>query len=324
MPNWNEILNEITPLLAQGRGDALDVTRRAYLKKVSDISQRNVIAYYSGFLSTPNIEGISLQDMDKNGFMTVINKLDRSKGLDLILHTPGGDLAAAESIVEYLHLMFGDDIRAIIPQMAMSAGTMIACGCKSIVMGKQSNIGPIDPQFRGIPASGVLEEFERAVAEIKKDPASIPLWQTIIGKYHPTFIGECEKAIKWSKDIVGQWLKSNMLEGDEKAEEKTKGIVDYLSDHSDRMSHARHIGIDECERIGLKIERLEKSQDFQEAVLSTHHAYMITFSHSPAIKIIENQFGNAMIIQRGVPQPVQPKLLAMPLPIQVPGKEMGV
>jgi ATP-dependent protease ClpP protease subunit len=320
MPNWNEILNEITPLLASGRGDALDVTRRAYLKKVSDITQRNVIAYYSGFLSAPNVEDASLRDMDKNGFMTVINKLDRNKGLDLILHTPGGDLAAAESIVEYLRAMFGNDIRAIVPQIAMSAGTMIACACKSIVMGKQSNIGPIDPQFRGIPASGVIEEFERAVAEIKKEPASIPLWQTIIGKYHPTFIGECEKAIKWSRDIVTEWLKSNMLKGVNEPEKTANVIVDYLSDHNDRMSHARHIGINECEKIGLKIEHLEVSQELQDAILSAHHSYMITFSLSPAIKIIENQNGIAMIQQRGTPQALHPQLMTMPipLPVQIP------
>jgi ClpP class serine protease len=49
--------------------------------------------------------------------MTVIHNMDRSKGLDLLLHTPGGDIAATESIVDYLRSMFGTDIRAIIPQL---------------------------------------------------------------------------------------------------------------------------------------------------------------------------------------------------------------
>lgn len=73
--------------------------------------------------------------------MTVIHQLDRNKGLDLILHTPGGDTAATESIVDYLHNMFGNNIRAIVPQLAMSAGTMIACSCKEIIMGLQSSLG---------------------------------------------------------------------------------------------------------------------------------------------------------------------------------------
>jgi hypothetical protein len=317
MPNWSEILKEVNELVTSGRGDAIDVTRRKYLKRVSEITGRNTIAYYSGFLNNANIEETNITDMDKNGFMTVINKLDRSKGLDLFLHTPGGDLAATESLVEYLHSMFGNNIRAVIPQIAMSAGSMIACACNSIVMGKQSSIGPIDPQMRGIPASGVIEEFKRAKAEIANDPKCIPLWQVIIGKYHPTFIGECEKAIEWSKEIVTKWLKSNMLENDNDREKTANNIVDYLSDHNEMKAHARHIGIDDCERSGLRIERLEtldESHDLQDAVLSVHHACMITFSASPAIKIIENQDGTAMLINKGTNAPRQ----LMSIPFQTP------
>ncbi|MDR1319994.1 MAG: serine protease [Gracilibacteraceae bacterium] len=310
MPNWSEILNEISCLTDAGRGDALDVTRRKYLKTLSEMSGRNIIAYYSGFLSNINPEDVLITDMDKNGFMSVINKLDRNKGLDLILHTPGGDLAATESLVEYLRSMFGDDIRAIVPQIAMSAGSMIACSCKSIVMGKQSSIGPIDPQFRGIPASGVIEEFERARDEISRDPSCIPLWHMIIGKYHPTFIGECEKAILWSKEIVTKWLVTNMLKCDEHREATAKAIVDYLSDHNETKAHARHIGLKDCQAIGLKVLPLEENGEFQDAVLSVHHAYMITFSLSSTIKIIENQNGIAMMISR--PQ------ISAPIPLQTP------
>ena len=46
------------------------------------------------------------------------------RGLDLILHTPGGDMAATESLVDYLRAMFGTDICAFVPQLAMSAGTI--------------------------------------------------------------------------------------------------------------------------------------------------------------------------------------------------------
>jgi membrane-bound ClpP family serine protease len=134
--------------------------------------------------------------------MTTINKLDVSKGLDLILHTPGGDTAATESIVDYLWQIFQGDIRCFVPQMAMSAGTMIACSCKEIWMGKQSSLGPVDPQFGGIPAHGVLEEFTRAYNEMVNDPRTIPVWQPVIAKYGPTFIGECDKAVKWSTSLV--------------------------------------------------------------------------------------------------------------------------
>src|SRR5205085_10523613 len=143
-------------------------------------------------------------------FMATIDGLDRRQGLDLILPTPGGEVAATESLVQYLRAMFDTDIRVIVPQLALSAGTMIACAAKRIVMGKHSSLGPIDPQFGGIPAHGVIEEFNRAKEEIAANPAAIPLWQPIIAKYPPTLIGECEKAIEWSTEIVQGWLRSGM------------------------------------------------------------------------------------------------------------------
>jgi ClpP class serine protease len=134
MPNWKDVLNEVQREQArciQGSKAALDVIRRKYLAVLHDSTNRNVIAYYSGFLSKPEVDS-TINDEDKNGFMMAIHGLDRSKGLDLILHTPGGGIAATQSIVNYLHTMFKRDIRAIVPQIAMSAGTMIACSCREI------------------------------------------------------------------------------------------------------------------------------------------------------------------------------------------------
>ena len=295
MQNWSEVLKELQNCK---RTDALDFVRRKYLAKLYKITGRNVIAYYSGFLQRPNINEASINDNDKNGFMNAINKLDRTKGLDLILHTPGGGIAAAESLVDYIKRMFGNDVRAIIPQIAMSAGTMIACSCSSIVMGKQSNLGPIDPQFRGIPASAVVEEFQRAYDEIKADKNKIAVWQPILAKYHPTFIGECEKSILWAREIVTSWLTENMFSNSENPGEKAKIVVDFFSSHGDTKSHGRHINIDSCEAVGLDIIRMEEPElgdQFQDTVLTIHHAYMHTFSNSDSVKIIENHKGAAIV-----------------------------
>lgn len=133
-----------------------DIVRRRYLAKLHEITKRNVIIYYSGWLQKQSVAGVEINDEDKNGFMTVVHKLDKRLGLDLVLHTPGGNTAATESLVDYLRSVFGNDIRAIVPQLAMSGGTMIACSSKQIIMGKQSSLGPIDPQTGGIPAHGVI------------------------------------------------------------------------------------------------------------------------------------------------------------------------
>jgi len=179
----------------------------------------------------------------------------------------------------------------------MSAGTMIACACKEIFMGKQSSLGPIDPQFRGIPAHGVVEEFKRAHREIREDPSKIPIWQPVLAKYSPAFIGECEKAIEWANEMVSEWLLTGMFEG-RRTEKKTamiKKIVSDLADHALSKSHLRHLAYDRCKEIGLKVTRLEDNQDLQEAVLSVHHACIHTLGSTPAFKIIENHQGKAFI-----------------------------
>ena len=295
MPNWAEILNEL-----HAAGSTHDVVRRKYLRELHDLTGRNVIVYYSGWLQknallNRGVTGFEVNDADKNGFMTTVHTLDRSLGLDLLLHTPGGEVAATESLVDYLRAMFGTNIRAVIPQIAMSAGTMIACACSEILMGKQSSLGPIDPQYRGLPAHGVIEEFQAAAREIKADPAKIPLWQAIISKYQPTLIGECDKAIRWSEQITKEWLKTGMFAGDPKADSKAATVIAGLGKPALTLSHDRHISIDTAKRLGLKIISLESDHTLQEAVLTVHHACIHTLRSTGAIKIIENHHGVATI-----------------------------
>lgn len=230
MPNWNEVIQEMQQELNENPNqNALDTVRRKYLKKVFEITGRNTIAYYSGWLQKPQAADTAVNDKDKSGFMLAINKLDRNKGLDLILHTPGGDIAATESLVDYLYSMFGKDFRVIVPQISMSAGTMIAFASKEIVMGKHSNLGPIDPQMGGLACQAVLNEFEQAKEDIRQNPQSASLWQVIISKYHPTFLGACKQAIEWSEKMVFEWLKNNMCDGDTKKVEK---IIGTFANHT--------------------------------------------------------------------------------------------
>jgi len=301
MPDWNQLLDEL-----KEAGSQHDIIRRKYLNRLAKLTKRNVIIYYSGWLQKQGIDGIGINDSDKIGLMTTIHGLDRKKGLDLVLHTPGGETAATESIVDYLREMFGTDIRAIIPQLALSAGTMIACACKSIIMGKQSSLGPIDPQYRGFPAHGIIEEFNQAYKECKLDNLKIPLWQPVIAKYTPTLIGECQKSIVWSEQIARDWLASGMLAGDPDASNKIEVIIKELGDHALTKSHARHISINKAREMGLVVEAMEDNQKLQDAILSVHHSCIHTLSSTGAYKIIENHKGQAYI------QVVQPLLIQKP------------
>jgi hypothetical protein len=161
-------------------------------------------------------------------------------------------------------------------------------------MGKQSNLGPIDPQFGGIPAHGVLKEFDEAIAAVKADPASTPIWQVVVGKYHPTFIGECRHALRWSSEMVQAWLERSMFRGKKNAKTLASNAVKYLGDHDHTKSHARHIPVEEAEKL-LTVIRLEDDDHLQDLVLTVHHSFMHTFANSAAVKIVENQMGSALV-----------------------------
>ncbi len=283
MPSWSEILTDVD--LYSNPGIELDKKRTEYMDKIHAISGRNIIAYYSGWLKKHDAPHVSIDDQDKNAFMTAIHRLDKTKGLDLILHTPGGDIAATESIVTYLKSIFKGDIRAIIPQISMSAGTMMAMSCKEIIMGEQSSLGPIDPQMGGVACQAVIDEFNKAVNDVATNPASLGLWQAIISKYHPTFLTACKNAINWSEKLAEQWLKEVNPAID------VQKVKDVFLNHKNSYSHSRHLSKKDCKDAGLNIVDLEANPELQDAVLSLHHCYMILFDKFPISKIVENNIG---------------------------------
>jgi ATP-dependent protease ClpP protease subunit len=296
MPSWKEVLEENV-----ATGSPFDVTRKKYLSKLHEKTGRNVIVYYSGWLQraiTPELANfVSLNDSDIHGFMATIKGLDRSKGLDLILHTPGGDIGATESLVNYLRSMFDNDIRAIIPQIAMSAGTMVALSCKEIWMGKHSSMGPIDPQLGGMAAHGIIEEFTRMSNDAQTKPYMVPLWQVVLNKYNPTLIGESQKAMDLTRQVVKDWLCTGMFTGDPDAVVKADKIIIELADHALTKSHSRHLSFQYFKDNipELKIRLIEDDDELQDCVLSVHHACIQTLSQTPAIKIIQNHEGIAFI-----------------------------
>ena len=108
-------------------GRQFDNIRRKYLLKHHQHTENSVILYASGWLQKNNAppEAITINDEDIQALMEVTNGIGGGC-LDLILHSPGGSPEAAEAIVSYLRSRF-KTIRVIVPQLAMSAATMVAC-----------------------------------------------------------------------------------------------------------------------------------------------------------------------------------------------------
>lgn len=282
-----------------------EIMCKKYIDTLMKYTNRNVLIYYSGFLQKPNYEGLSIDDNDKLLFMQAIHKMDRSLGIDIILHTPGGSIAATESLVSYIKFLFGNNFRVIVPQIAMSAGTMIALASNEIIMGKQSNLGPIDPQYVGLSCAAVIEEFKRASSDVTSDPSLANVWAPIISKYHPTFLGECEKAINWSENVVTEWLKSNMFSGRADADMLANKVVEHLSSHSKTLSHERHIHIEDLKKLGVHVSQLEGYNnkqiddciDMQDCIVTLHYIIMETLiNKAQASKIVMSNTSRMMML----------------------------
>ncbi|WP_315731183.1 MULTISPECIES: SDH family Clp fold serine proteinase [unclassified Bradyrhizobium] len=314
MPTLVQIIEE---LQSEQRFSPFDRVRRLHLKKLHELTTRNVVVYYSGWLqkSGPEMSShVSINDEDKHGFMAAFAGLDFEKGLDLVLHTPGGEVAATESIIDYLRSKFGTNIRVIVPQISMSGGTMIALAAREIVMGRHSNLGPIDPQIGNRPAIAILKEFERAQKEIQADPKNALVWQPILQHYAPTLLSAADHAIKWSREIGSKTLREGMFSGTPDASTKADDVVDFLISHDLHRAHGRHLHRAELAQRGLQIVELEGDGALQDAVLSVHHACMLTVGNTATVKLIENHLGiaHAKILQGPAPVPAPAPTLPRP------------
>ncbi len=294
MADWAELIAELN----KSKDPALFVNTRLMgeLAKISKLYEnRNVVYYASGFLQNPADPQVSITREDINGFMNAFHGLDCTKGLVLIMHTPGGDIHAVESIVAYLHQKF-DRITAVVPYLAMSGGSMISLASDSIILGKQSQLGPTDPQIfiqnKHHSARAIKSAFDRAKTDIGKDTKFAHLWAPILQSMGPSLIIEAERALGYSESLVSTWLQARMFQSDPDAEDKAKKIARHVNaDSKNVYAHGQRIGIDDLKQLGAKVTSLEDNQEFQEAVLTAYHVMTIIFEQTPSLKFIVNHNG---------------------------------
>src|SRR6266568_6024701 len=332
MPSWGGILKEISDLKQRDPARALDLVRRKYIASQYAHSKRAVILYATKWTQASEgvpPEMVSVTEGDIQGFMEVLHGV-KETSLDLIIHSPGGSLAAADACVQYLRSKF-HYIRVFVPHAAMSAATMLACAADEIVMGKHSFLGPIDPQLimntslgaRSIPAQAILDQFEMARTECQ-DPARLAVWLPMLQQYGPDLLVQCRNVSELSKELVRNWLGNYMFKNDTDSAAKADQIATWLGDHTKFKTHARYLNRDLLREKGFKIVDLESDKGQQDYILSLFHAVTHTFTNSAAVKIIENHLGHAYINQVQqivVQQPIQPPTAVPPEPGQPPFKK---
>lgn len=310
MPTWGEILKEIETEAQKQPGVAPhDRILKKYLVSLHAYTGRNVILYASRWVQGGVSDGqlVSIVPEDVHALMEVVHGLDASKGLDLILHSPGGSPEAAEAMVHYLRSKFSD-IRVIVPQAAMSAATMLACAANRIVMGGHSSLGPIDPQMilqmpTGTimaPAQAIIDQFERARTECQ-DPKNLGAWIPILPQYGPALLQNSRNALALAEQLATEWLTSWMFKGQPDGGAKAAAIAKCLADHKEFKSHGRPVHREAAARMGLVVDRLEDDQKLQDCVLSVFHITMHIFSQLPHIaKTVQNHLGNMFIKIQGI------------------------
>jgi ATP-dependent protease ClpP protease subunit len=316
MPTWSGILKELQQTTVKEGIFAFDIVRRKYLTTLSQVTKRNTILYATNWTTNIGLSidpgAVSITEHDIQGLMEVMHGLKGEK-LDIILHSPGGSAEATEALVSYLRMKF-NDIRVIIPQAAMSAATMLACSANTIVMGKHSFMGPIDPQIflttqlgpQIIAAQAILDQFQLAKEECK-DPNNLNVWYPMLSQFGPALLTTCNNALELSRNLVLEWLVNYMFKDVDGGEQVAKEIAKYLSDHTEFKTHSRHINRDIAKSKGFIIEDLESNQEVQDLVLSVFHATTHTFAATGLTKIIENQLGKTFAISfNPVPPPKTP------------------
>jgi len=303
MASWFELQQEFGQKGPDERGPWLAGQITKQTNELAAKSGRNVVFYSSAFLQKPQVpsvfQSVSLEDV--NGFMSCLMGMDFKKGLFLLLHTPGGQAEAAETIVDYLWSKFAD-IEVAIPTYAMSAGTMIALASNSIVMGRQSQLGPTDPQIimgnRAFSAHSIEQQFEEAKNEIAKNPATANAWYPVLQPFGPALLQEARKAMAYGNSLVEKWLAARMFAAKPDAANVAKSAAEFFGG-KDHGSHGRRISRDEASAHGIVTKNLEDDQELQSAVLTLYHLVTLAFESGPAVKAMISSNGASWIKNHG-------------------------
>ncbi|MFL5827802.1 MAG: SDH family Clp fold serine proteinase [Thermoleophilaceae bacterium] len=97
---------------------------------------------------------------DSEGVLRAIRDTPPGRGIEIILHTPGGLVLAAQQIAAALADHDGP-VTAVIPHYAMSGGTLIALSADKVQLDSHAALGPVDPQLGEYPARSIVEASEQ-------------------------------------------------------------------------------------------------------------------------------------------------------------------
>jgi ClpP class serine protease len=119
-----------------------------------------------GFLGFPIFRYIDIDDSE--AVLRAVKMTDENVPIDMILHTPGGLVLAAEQIAHAIQRRKAK-VTVIVPHYAMSGGTLPALAADEIVMDDNAVLGPVDPQLGQQAAASIVKVLQRKPIERVRD-----------------------------------------------------------------------------------------------------------------------------------------------------------
>jgi hypothetical protein len=210
----------------------------------------------------------------------------RSK-LAVILETPGGIVEVVERMVWVMRHYYGELV-FLVPDHAMSAGTVLVMAGDAIYMGYFSALGPIDPQIekegRLVPALAYLNQFQRLSERAANGELNTAEF-ALLNKLDLGELYQFEQARELSHDLLITWLSQYKFKDwtthtssgepvkDEEKRERAEQIARALSDNERWHSHGRAISRETLTTdtdLRLRIEKLEDNPDLAAALDDYH------------------------------------------------------
>jgi ClpP class serine protease len=150
----------IVVILQQVYGsNRVEISRTSVLDRFQQERKSRVIALIHRqetvtLFGVPVSSSISIEDSE--AVLRAIRLTPEDQPIDVILHTPGGLVLAAEQIAKAL-VQRKAKVTAFVPHYAMSGGSLIALAADEIVMDPNAVLGPVDPQIGDMPAASIIK-----------------------------------------------------------------------------------------------------------------------------------------------------------------------
>lgn len=189
--------------------------------------------------------------------------------IDIVLHTPGGLVLAAEQIACALS-RHKAKVTVFVPHYAMSGGTLIALAADEIVMDPNGVLGPVDPQLQ-MPQGGGYVPAVSVLAALEVDNPNRDDQTLIMGDM-------ARKAIQQVHNTVYTLLRNNGME-----EEKAQQIAKKLSEGC--WTHDYPISADEAREMGLPV-----SEDMPKEIYALMDLYPQTTQRRPSVEFIPTPY----------------------------------